>query len=112
MDRAVHDTLEMLESIHGKHEGVTGVPTGFRDLDNLTGGWQKSDLIIIAGRPSCGENCIRTIARGKCADAQEQAHNDRHFLPGDVYEAARDAAPLCRGPGGCPCGADRAAPRG
>lgn len=58
MDRAVHDTLEMLESIHGKHEGVTGVPTGFRDLDTLTGGWQKSDLIIIAGRPSAGKTAF------------------------------------------------------
>jgi len=58
MDRAVHDTLEMLESIHGKHEGVTGVPTGFRELDTLTGGWQNSDLIIIAGRPSAGKTAL------------------------------------------------------
>jgi len=58
MDQAVHDTLEMLESIHGKHDGVTGVPTGFRDLDTLTGGWQRSDLIIIAGRPSSGKTAF------------------------------------------------------
>jgi replicative DNA helicase len=58
MDKAVHDTLEMLESIHGKHEGVTGVPTGFRDLDTLTGGWQRSDLIIVAGRPSSGKTAF------------------------------------------------------
>ncbi len=58
MDKAVHDTLEMLESIHGKNEGVTGVPTGFRDLDTLTGGWQRSDLIIIAGRPSAGKTAF------------------------------------------------------
>ncbi len=58
MDRAVHDTLEMLESIHGNHDGVTGVPTGFRDLDTLTGGWQHSDLIIIAGRPSSGKTAF------------------------------------------------------
>jgi len=58
MDKAVHDTLEMLESIHGKHEGVTGVPTGFRELDTLTGGWQNSDLIIIAGRPSSGKTAF------------------------------------------------------
>jgi replicative DNA helicase len=58
MDRALHDTLEMLESIHGKHEGVTGVPTGFRDLDTLTGGWQNSDLIIVAGRPSSGKTAF------------------------------------------------------
>lgn len=58
MDKAVHDTLEVLESIHGQHGGVTGVPTGFRDLDTLTGGWQKSDLIIIAGRPSAGKTAF------------------------------------------------------
>jgi replicative DNA helicase len=58
MDKAVHDTLEMLEEIHGKHEGVTGVPTGFRDLDTLTGGWQNSDLVIIAGRPSSGKTAF------------------------------------------------------
>lgn len=58
MHKAVHDTLEMLESIHGKHSGVNGVPTGFRDLDTLTGGWQNSDLIIIAGRPSSGKTAF------------------------------------------------------
>ena len=58
MDKAVHDTLEVLESIHGQHGGVTGVPTGFRDLDTLTGGWQNSDLIIIAGRPSSGKTAF------------------------------------------------------
>jgi replicative DNA helicase len=58
MDRAVHDTLEVLESIHGQHGGVTGVPTGFRELDTLTGGWQRSDLIIIAGRPSSGKTAF------------------------------------------------------
>jgi len=58
MDKAVHDTLEMLESIHGKHGGVTGVPTGFRDIDTLTGGWQNSDLIIVAGRPSSGKTAF------------------------------------------------------
>jgi replicative DNA helicase len=58
MDKAVHDTLEMLESIHGTHSGVTGVPTGFYELDNLTGGWQNSDLIIVAGRPSSGKTAF------------------------------------------------------
>ncbi len=58
MHKAVHDTIEMLEGIHGKHSGVTGVPTGFRDLDALTGGWQNSDLVIIAGRPSSGKTAF------------------------------------------------------
>lgn len=64
MHKAVHDTIEMLEGIHGKHSGVTGVPTGFRDLDTLTGGWQNSDLIIIAGRPSSGKTAFAlSVAR-------------------------------------------------
>lgn len=67
MDKAVHDTLEMLESIHGKHGGVTGVPTGFRDLDSLTGGWQNSDLIIVAGRPSSGKTAFALSLAGNAA---------------------------------------------
>lgn len=64
MNTAVHSTMEMLESIHGKHSGVTGVPAGFPELDNLTGGFQKSDLIIVAGRPSQGKTAfVLSLAR-------------------------------------------------
>jgi replicative DNA helicase len=58
MNTAVHSTMEMLESIHGKHSGVTGVPSGFTELDNYTGGFQKSDLIVVAGRPSHGKTAL------------------------------------------------------
>ncbi|HAV22043.1 MAG TPA: replicative DNA helicase, partial [Bacteroidetes bacterium] len=58
MGNAVHKTMAMLESIHGSHSGVTGVPSGFTDLDNLTGGFQYSDLIIVAGRPSQGKTAL------------------------------------------------------
>jgi replicative DNA helicase len=58
MNTAVHATMEVLESIHGKHSGVTGVPSGFAELDNYTGGFQKSDLIIVAGRPSQGKTAL------------------------------------------------------
>ena len=58
IDRALHETFETLQAIHGKHSGVTGVPTGFPDLDSYTGGWQKSDFIIIAGRPSQGKTAL------------------------------------------------------
>lgn len=74
MHKAVHDTIEMLESIHGKHGGVTGVPTGFRDLDTLTGGWQKSDLIIIAGRPSSGKTAFAlSLARNAAMHSEKPA---------------------------------------
>lgn len=64
MNTAVHSTMELLESIHGKHSGITGVPSGFTELDNLTGGFQKSDMIIVAGRPSQGKTAlVLSIAR-------------------------------------------------
>jgi len=72
MSIAVHDTLGMLESIHGSHSGVTGVPTGFRDLDTLTGGWQTSDLVIIAGRPSSGKTAFAlSLARNAAVHGQK-----------------------------------------
>jgi len=64
MNTAVHSTMELLESIHGKHSGITGVPAGFTELDNITGGFQKSDLIIVAGRPSQGKTAlVLSVAR-------------------------------------------------
>lgn len=47
--------LKLIEEVAGKPEGLTGVPTGFTDLDRLTSGWQPSDLIIIAARPGMGK---------------------------------------------------------
>jgi replicative DNA helicase len=63
------ETLEMLSAIHGQHSGITGVPTGFTKLDELTGGFQKSDLIIIAARPSMGKTALAmSIARNAAVD--------------------------------------------
>lgn len=47
--------LKSLEELAEKEEGLTGVPTGFTDLDRLTSGWQSSDLIIVAARPGMGK---------------------------------------------------------
>jgi len=58
MNQALHKTMEMLESIHGKHSGITGVPSGFTELDNITGGFQKSDLVVVAGRPAMGKTAF------------------------------------------------------
>ncbi len=64
INRALHETFAMLEEIHGKHSGVTGVPSGFPMLDEKTGGFQNSDLIIVAGRPSQGKTALAlSIAR-------------------------------------------------
>lgn len=69
MKEAVFATMEMLESIHGKHSGVTGVPTGFTVLDNMTGGFQNSDMIIVAARPSMGKTAfVLSLARNAAID--------------------------------------------
>ncbi len=67
--RALSDTFELLQTIHGQHGGVTGVPSGFPVLDDLSGGFQNSDLIIIAGRPSQGKTAFAlAIARNAATD--------------------------------------------
>jgi replicative DNA helicase len=64
INKALHKTFEMLQDIHGKHSGVTGVPSGFANLDEKTGGFQKSDLVIVAGRPSQGKTAFAlSVAR-------------------------------------------------
>ncbi|MEE9303184.1 MAG: replicative DNA helicase [Thiotrichaceae bacterium] len=52
------NTLAQIEELGKNGEGITGVPTGYDDLDELTNGLQKGDLIIIAGRPSMGKTTL------------------------------------------------------
>jgi replicative DNA helicase len=49
------DAIKTVEVLYDKKEAITGVPSGFKDLDNITAGFQNSDLVIIAGRPSMGK---------------------------------------------------------
>lgn len=56
---SLHDLLReafnTIEELYNKKEMITGVPSGFLELDNLTAGFQPSDLIIVAGRPGMGK---------------------------------------------------------
>ncbi|KGP73202.1 DNA helicase [Pontibacillus yanchengensis Y32] len=52
------EVYDNIEQLHHHDEEVTGVPTGFRDLDGMTSGFQKNDLIIIAARPSVGKTAF------------------------------------------------------
>ncbi len=62
--------IETLEENQGNRRLVTGVPTGFSQLDNLTSGLQNSDLIILAARPSMGKTALAlNIARNAAVDA-------------------------------------------
>ncbi len=69
MDRAVRDALEYIEAIHSSTTQKFSVPTGFYELDELLGGFQKSDLIIVAARPSMGKTAFAlTLARNAAID--------------------------------------------
>ena len=50
--------MEKLDTLHERRGTIVGVPTGFRDLDGLTGGLQRSDLIILAARPAVGKTSL------------------------------------------------------
>ena len=59
-DEAMKQTIEMASAAYKNEEGIVGVPTGLRDLDDKLGGLHQSDLIIIAGRPSMGKTSLAT----------------------------------------------------
>lgn len=52
------DVYDNIEKLHHAENDVTGIPTGYRDLDRMTSGFQKNDLIIIAARPSMGKTAF------------------------------------------------------
>jgi len=54
----VKDTFKNIEELYEKKALITGVPTGFQKVDEITSGLQKSDLIIVAGRPSMGKTAF------------------------------------------------------
>ncbi len=63
----VRDTYAKIEEQFERKEAVTGLPTGFVDLDRMTAGLQPSDLIIVAGRPSMGKTALAlNIAINAC----------------------------------------------
>jgi replicative DNA helicase len=59
----VKQSFRTLERLYEKKELVTGVPSGFKELDQMTAGFQPSDLIIVAGRPSMGKTafCLNVV---------------------------------------------------
>ena len=59
-DEAMKLTIEMASNAYKNDEGIVGVPTGLTDLDDRLGGLHKSDLVIIAGRPSMGKTALAT----------------------------------------------------
>jgi replicative DNA helicase len=54
----LHSTFERIDELHREKGKLRGMPTGYVDLDNLLGGLQKSDLVILAARPSMGKTSL------------------------------------------------------
>jgi len=70
ISKVIDSNIKTIEEHEKNKTLVTGVPTGFAKLDNLTSGFQKSDLIIIAARPSMGKTALSlNIARNAAVDA-------------------------------------------
>jgi replicative DNA helicase len=66
----INANIDKLEEKQGNNSMVTGVPSGFTDLDRLTSGFQNSDLVIIAARPSMGKTALAlNIARNAAVES-------------------------------------------
>jgi replicative DNA helicase len=60
IEAVLHEEIDKLEELSRKDVGLTGTPSGFSDLDDLTGGFQGGNLIVIAARPSMGKSAMAT----------------------------------------------------
>ncbi len=58
MREVIKEAFAQIEALYQKAEQVTGVPSGFIDLDDITAGWQPSDLVIVAARPAMGKTAM------------------------------------------------------
>ena len=69
MSVLIKDALENIEILRNKEDTLSGIPTGFSNLDRVTSGWQASDLIIIAARPGMGKTAFAlSMARNIAID--------------------------------------------
>lgn len=69
MQTVVMEAVKEIENAAKNSDGLSGVPTGFRNLDELTSGWQRSDMIVIAARPAMGKTAfVLSMARNTAVD--------------------------------------------
>jgi replicative DNA helicase len=69
IEAVLHDELAKLEKVSREGVAVTGTPSGFKDIDELTGGFQPGNLIVLAARPAMGKSSLATnIAQNAAVD--------------------------------------------
>src|SRR5699024_4123408 len=66
------EVYDNIDQLHNQTSDVTGIPTGYRDLDRITSGFQRNDLIIIAARPSVGKTAFAlNVAQNVAVNTEE-----------------------------------------
>ena len=69
IDPVIKDAVDILQRAAQNKGGLTGIPTGYQQMDDMTSGWQPSDLVIIAGRPAMGKTSFAlSIAKNVAVD--------------------------------------------
>ncbi|MCH5238942.1 MAG: replicative DNA helicase [Muribaculaceae bacterium] len=69
IDPVINQALEQIQNAANNESGLSGLDTGYRDLDRMTSGWQNSDLIIIAARPAMGKTAfVLSMAKNMAVD--------------------------------------------
>ncbi|MCH5228817.1 MAG: replicative DNA helicase [Muribaculaceae bacterium] len=69
IDPVINTALEQIQNAANNESGLSGLDTGYRDLDKITSGWQNSDLIIIAARPAMGKTAfVLSMAKNMAID--------------------------------------------
>ena len=69
MQNIVGQAIAEIEKARNTPDGISGTPSGFHDLDKITSGWQKSDMVVIAARPGMGKTAlVLSMARNTAVD--------------------------------------------
>ena len=69
IDPVIKNAIDVIQMAAANKDGLTDVPTGYNKLDDITSGWQPSDLVIIAGRPAMGKTSFAlSMAKNIAAD--------------------------------------------
>lgn len=86
MGTVIRQVIDGIDQARLNKDGVSGVPTGFSALDKLTGGWQRSDMVVLAARPGMGKTAfVLSMARNMAVD---------HDVPVAVFSLEMSSAQL------------------
>jgi len=80
MSSVVKDAIEEIEKARAAGDGVSGIPSGFIELDKITSGWQRSDMIVVAARPGMGKTAfVLSAARNTAVEHGKGDLADHEF---------------------------------